>query len=518
MMVTIWFALCLGIVGALSGYLAGIILSRVRAAAAEQSAETIIKNARREAEVITRDAEVESRDVILRSKEELETQNYAKRKDLLAIEGRISQREINIERKFVLLDKKEDSIENRLETIEHKKTDLCQREEELKALDEEKRRLLQQVAGMTQSEARKTLMDEIKSDLRHDSASMIRRAQEESREIAEKQARKIISTAIERFAADQVSEITTCTVSLPNDDMKGRIIGREGRNIRALEAATGVNILIDDTPEVVVVSGFDPLRREIAKATLQTLVSDGRIQPGRIEEVVAKVRAEIDETIREAGENAAYQLKLQALAPEILRTAGRLKFRYSYGQNVLQHSIEMGHLMGMMAAELGLDAAIARRIGLLHDIGKALDHSIEGSHAIIGADLIKRNGETPMVVNAVAAHHNDVEPESIYAVLTKAADAITAARPGARSATTDLYLHRLAKLEEIANGFRGVEKSFAIQAGREIRVIVEPKEINDEDAIQLARNISKQVEENLEYPGQIKVTVVRETRCVEYAR
>jgi ribonuclease Y len=378
--------------------------------------------------------------------------------------------------------------------------------------------MLQQVASMTEEQARRTLKAEVEADLVHDASSMIRRIQEDARANAEKQARDIIATAIERYAADQVSEVTTCTVSLPNEEMKGRIIGREGRNIRSLEAATGINILIDDTPEVAVISGFDPLRREVARVALENLINDGRIHPARIEEVVRKVQTEIDETIRESGEDALYELKLRGLAPDITRTLGRLKYRHSYGQNVLAHSIEMAHVMGMMASELGLDPAIARRIGLLHDIGKALDHTIEGSHAIIGADLIRKHGESATVVNAVAAHHNDVEPESVYAVLTKAADAITAARPGARSETTALYLQRLEKLEAIANSFRGVNKSYAIQAGREIRVLVEPTQISDGDAVQLARNVCKRVENELEYPGQIKVTVVRETRCVEYAR
>ena len=324
--------------------------------------------------------------------------------------------------------------------------------------------------------------------------------------------------AIERYAADQVNEITTCTVHLPNDEMKGRIIGREGRNIRSLEAATGVNILIDDTPEVVVISGFDPLRREVARITLERLINDGRIHPGRIEEVVEKVQEEIDETIRQAGEAAIYELGLQGVAPELVRTIGKLKYRTSYSQNVLQHSIEMGHLMGNMASELGLNPIIARRIGLFHDIGKALTHEVEGSHAIIGADLIKRHGEEQLVVNAVAAHHHEVEQESAYAILATAADAMTAARPGARSETTEIYLKRLEELEEIANTYRGVEKSYAIQAGRELRVLVEPGKIDDNEALIMARNISRQIEDRMTYPGQIKVTVVRETRCVEFAR
>ena len=518
MLVSIWFALLLGVMGALTGYLAGIIISGIRASVAEKSAENIIKAANREAEVIRRDAGVQAKDAVIRAREEFEKTSESKRRDALALEERISIRETNLERKFAMLEKKEESVDGRLNELDRLKSGLLGQTKDLEDLKNERREMLQQVASMSQEQAKTTLMNELEGDLKHDAATLIRRVQEEAKSTAEREARKIITSAIERYAAAQVNEITTCTVPLPNEEMKGRIIGREGRNIRALEAATGVNVLIDDTPEVVVVSGFDPIRREVARITLETLIADGRIQPSRIEEVVAKTQSEIDDAIQAAGEDAVYQLKLHGLGPEILRTVGRLKFRTSYGQNVLQHSIEMGHLMGMMASELDLDPDIARRIGLLHDIGKALDHSIEGGHAIIGADLIRKHGESPVVVNAVAAHHNDVEPESAYAILTKAGDAITAARPGARSATTDLYLKRLAKLEEIATSYRGVEKCYAIQAGREIRVIVLPRQISDDDAAQMARNISQQIEQTLEYPGQIKVTVVRETRCVEYAK
>ena len=466
MLVSIWFALLLGVMGALTGYLAGIIISGIRASAAEKSAENIIKAANREAEVIRRDADVQAKDVVIRAREEFEKTSESKRRDALALEERISIRETNLERKFAMLEKKEESVDGRLNELDRLKSGLLGQTKDLEDLKNERREMLQQVASMSQEQAKTTLMNELEGDLKHDAATLIRRVQEEAKSTAEREARKIITSAIERYAAAQVNEITTCTVPLPNEEMKGRIIGREGRNIRALEAATGVNVLIDDTPEVVVVSGFDPIRREVARITLETLIADGRIQPSRIEEVVAKTQSEIDEAIQAAGEDAVYQLKLHGLGPEILRTVGRLKFRTSYGQNVLQHSIEMGHLMGMMASELDLDPDIARRIGLLHDIGKALDHSIEGGHAIIGADLIRKHGESPVVVNAVAAHHNDVEPESAYAILTKAGDAITAARPGARSATTDLYLKRLAKLEAIATSYRGVEKCYAIQAGR----------------------------------------------------
>lgn len=514
----LWTAILLGVMAVLTGYLVGMIVSGIRASAANLSAKKIIESAKREAAVILKDSAVEAKGVVLRAHQDFEKQSDDKRKDLLALEERIGLRETNLERKMGLLEKKEETIDFRLDEIELIKDKLVEEEKGLEALGEEKRARLQQVACMKQEEARRILMEDLEKEIQYDMAGLIRRVQEDTQEMAEQEARRIITTAIERYSADVVTDMTTCSVPLPNDEMKGRIIGKDGRNIRALEHLTGCNILIDETPEIVVISGFDPLRREIARASLEQLIADGRIHPSRIEEIVTKVKAELDESIRKAGEEAVYSLKLTSLDPEILRTVGRLKFRTSYGQNVLQHSIEMGHLMAMLASEINLDPALASRIGLLHDVGKALDHNIEGGHAIIGADLIRKFGESATVVNAVAAHHNDVEPESAYAILTKAADAITAARPGARSGATEHYIQRLEKLEEISNQFRGVEKSYAIQAGREIRVIVQPEAIGDAETIQLARNISQQIEEHLEYPGQIKVTVVRETRCVEYAR
>jgi ribonuclease Y len=376
---------------------------------------------------------------------------------------------------------------------------------------------IEKVADLSREDARKKLLRNLKDDMKSECNSIIRHITNDAKAQGEKQARKIISLAIERYAAEQVNDITTSSVSLPNDDMKGRIIGREGRNIRSIEAETGCNILIDETPEVVVISCFDPLRREIARISMERLIADGRIHPARIEEITAKVKEEIEIAIREAGEEAVYDLKLQGVPPELVRTLGRLKFRHSFSQNVLKHSIEMGHIMGIMAAELGLDQDLAKRIGLFHDIGKALDHAVEGSHAIIGANLLKKHGEKQVVCNAVAAHHEEVEGQSVYATLASAADAITAARPGARSETTDLYLKRLEKLEKIAMGFRGVTKCYAIHAGRELRVLVEPAKIDDHEALQMARNISKQIQEHVKYPGKIKVAVIRETRCVEYA-
>jgi ribonuclease Y len=342
--------------------------------------------------------------------------------------------------------------------------------------------------------------------------------QEEAKETADREARKIVATAIQRSGTSHAGGMMTSTVAIPGEDMKGRIIGRDGRNIRSLEALTGVNILIDDTPEAVVISGFDPIRREIARQSLEELINDGRIHPARIEEIVAKVRENMDETIRLSGEQACFECGVQGVDPEILRMVGRLAFRTSYTQNVLRHSVEVSHLMGVMAGELGLDVAQAKRIGLFHDIGKAMDHDVEGGHAVIGADLLKRHNEPAVIVNAVAAHHEEVAPESLYALLSSAADAISSSRLGARSETTDIYVKRLEKLEGIASGFEGVNKSYAIHAGREIRVIVEPEKIDDNAAMVLARNISKKIEADLQYPGQIRVTVIRETRCVEYAK
>jgi ribonucrease Y len=511
-----------GLIAALAGlgvgYAVHSVVSRLRTRAAERNAKQLLDDAKRDAEVTRKEAQLQARDELIRVREQFEVESKSRRQELIALEERMTQRETNLDRKVSMLDKKEQSIDQKVAELEAQRAALAAREQELAGVVEQQRTKLQEVGALSRDEARQILMRQIEEELRGETGALIRHIQEQAKADAEKDARKIITMAIERYAGDQVNEMTTTTVTLPNEEMKGRIIGREGRNIRSLEAATGVNILIDDTPEVVVISGFDPLRREIARQSLERLISDGRIQPARIEEIVAKVQQEVSETVRAAGEAAIYELGIQGVSPELVRTVGRLKFRHSYGQNVLRHSIEMAHLMGMMASELGLEPVVARRIGLFHDIGKALDHAVEGSHAIIGADLLKRHGEQPVVYNAVAAHHKEVEGESLYAHLCIAADAITAARPGARSETTEIYLKRLEKLEEIANSFRGVEKSYAIQAGREMRVLVEPTKIDDNEAMQMARNICKQIEQELQYPGQIRVTVVRETRAVEYAK
>ena len=484
----------------------------------ENNIHNMLDHARREADAILREAKLHAKDEALKARDEFEASTRVRRQELRDIEDRLTNREANLDRKIDAFEKRESLINTRLEEIEAVKGDI---EKTKASIVETRQHVLTQLeksAHMDRDTARTEYLKALEEELAADRAALVRRSLQESHESAERDARKIIALAVERYAAEQINEMTTATVSIASEEMKGRIIGKEGRNIRAIEAATGVNILIDDTPGVVIISGFDPLRREIARQSLERLIADGRIHPSRIEEIVHAVQAEIAGIIQKAGEEAVYELGLASVDPAVQTMVGRLKFRHSYGQNVLKHSIEMGHLMGMMASELGLDPLIARRVGLLHDIGKAMDHDVEGSHALIGADYIKKYGETPLVVNAVAAHHNEIEAESIYAILARAGDAMTAARPGARSENTEIYLKRLEKLEQIATSYRGVEKCYAIQAGREVRVIVEPKAIDDNEALLLARNISRQIEREMQYPGQIKVTVVRETRCVEYAK
>jgi len=417
-----------------------------------------------------------------------------------------------------MLDRKERAVDDKLADLEKREVLLGAELEAAKVQNAKATETLQRVAAMTRDDARQALMARVEQEVHGEIGALIRRKQEQARETAEREARKIIGQAIQRYAASHTSDIVTTSVALPGEDMKGRIIGRDGRNIRALEAATGVSILIDDTPEAIVISGFDPIRREVARLAIEQLIVDGRIHPARIEELVENANAQIMETIKTAGEDALFELGIQVVDPELARTLGRLKYRTSYTQNVLRHSVEVANLMGLMAGELGLDTQIARRIGIFHDIGKALDHEIEGGHATIGADLLKRCGESPDVVNAVAAHHEDVEAHTLYATLCSAADAISSSRLGARSETTGLYIKRLEKLEAIANSFEGVEKSYAIQAGREVRVMVEPDKVDDNEAMAMARNMCRKIEAELKYPGQIRVTVIRERRCVDYAK
>lgn len=484
----------------------------------ERQSQQLLKDAQRDADNFMREARLQAKSELLKSREEFESSTKAKREELTALDSRVSQREEHLDRKVAMLEKKERALEQRLGEVERQASEYEKAQAEYKGLIAAEKEKLQRVAGMTQAEARQTLMARIENEVHGEMAGLIRKKQEEARDIAEREAGRIVGMAIQRYASSHASELMTSSVTLPSEEMKGRIIGRDGRNIRAIEAATGVNLLIDDTPEAVVISAFDPVRREIARIALERLILDGRIHPARIEEVVAKTTEEMGERIRQAGEEAIYLVGLQGFDPELLRSLGRLKFRTSYSQNVLMHSVEVAQLMGVMAGELDLDVTLAKRVGLLHDIGKALDHDVEGSHASIGADLLRRQGESPLVVNAVAAHHEEAAAESLYAVLASAADAISAARPGARSETTDLYVKRLEKLESVASGFPGVERVYAIQAGREVRVVVQPEKVSDHEALILARNICRKIETEMQYPGQIRVVVVRETRCVEYAK
>jgi len=507
-----------GIAGIGLGYLIRLMLGRLSVETSEKKADQVLKDAKRDADSIRKDAQIQAKAEVIKAREDFEKTTESRKKELAALEERIVQKEQNLDRKVSMIDKKEKSIDQKISELEQQSADVKKARAEVDKLAAEEREKLQKVAGMSEEEAKKALMARVEKEVHNEMGGLIRKMQEQARETAEREGQKIVALAVQRFSSSHASEITTSTVALPSDDMKGRIIGRDGRNIRALEAATGVNILIDDTPEAVVISGFDPIRREIAKQSLEQLIADGRIHPARIEEVVAKAQENINETIKSAGEEAAYIAGVQGVDPELIRMLGRQKFRTSYSQNVLQHSIEVSHLMGVMAGELDLDVPLAKRIGLFHDIGKSLDHEVEGGHAVIGADLLKRHGEAQVVVNAVAAHHEEVQAESLYAILAAAADAISSSRIGARTETTEIYVKRLEKLEAIANGFEGVEKSYAIQAGREVRVVVVPEKIDDNGAIVMARNISKKIENDLQYPGQIRVTVIRETRAVEYAR
>ncbi len=481
------------------------------------TAARILDEARREAGVIRQEAEIKAKDGILKARAEFEEGIRETRKDLQSLERRLLTREDVLDKRLESLENRETGLANREEVIERKERVAGEKEEESERLVDEAKRRLEIVAGISREEAKKGLMDEMFEEARHDSARSIRLMEEDARAEADRKAKKIIALAIARLAGDFVTERTVSVVSLPNDEMKGRIIGREGRNIRALEAATGIDLIVDDTPESVIVSGHNPIRREIARMSLETLVSDGRIHPGRIEEVVRRSEREIDEVIKEAGQKAVFDVGVHGIHPELVKLLGRLKFRYSYAQNVLLHSIEMAFICGSMAAELGLNEKQARRAALLHDIGKAVDHEVEGSHAIIGGELARKYGESPKIVNAIAAHHEEVRAETILAPLVDAADALSGARPGARREMLETYVRRLEELERISNSFKGVEKSYAVQAGRELRIIVQSTQVSDDEAASMARAVAKKVESEMAYPGQIKVTVIRETRAVEYA-
>ena len=499
------------VAGFFLGFLASRLLINAKTSRAAADADLALSTAKSEAESIKREALLEAKDNIFKLKQDEAAEAKERRKEISALENRLAQREETIDRRVEALDKREHQISSAQGQIKHREAELNQASAEVASR-------LERIAQMTTEEAKTELLANIAEDVKRDSAAIIRDAEIYAKEEADKRARNIVSLAIQRIAADHTSENTVSVVQIPSDDMKGRLIGREGRNIRAFEQITGINLIVDDTPETVVLSGFDPVRREIGRITLDTLISDGRIHPARIEEMFNKASKLVTEEIQLAGEQASFDAGVHNLHPEIIKTLGRLRYRTSYGQNVLNHSLEVSWLAGLMAEELGADVALAKRAGLLHDLGKAIDHDIEGPHAEIGADLARRFGEPQAVLHAIEAHHGDVEPETVEAVLVMAADAISAARPGARRETLETYIKRLEKLEAVASSHKGVEKTFAMQAGREIRVMVEPEEVSDADAIVMARDIAKEIEAELEYPGQIKVLVLRESRAIDYAK
>ena len=512
----------LSVIGALFFFALGYLIRKYHAKKklknAEDKAKKTLEVAKTDADKIKHEAELQAKDLLLKMRTEFENENKERRQELVILEKRLIQKEENLDRKVDVLDRKEKDIDKRDHGISEKEKQITVKDKELEALLREEKEKLQNISGMTRDEAKQLLLKKLEDEVKQEAAIMIKRTEDEAKEKADKEARKIIGLAIQRCAAEHAVETTVSVVSLPSDEMKGRIIGREGRNIRALEIATGIDVIIDDTPEAVILSGFDPIKREIAKLALERLLQDGRIHPGRIEEVVEKIKKEMENSIREEGEKALFDTGLHGMHPELIRLLGRLKYRTSYGQNVLQHSKEVAYLMGVMASELKLDFTLAKRIGLLHDIGKAVSHEVEGTHSKLGSDLARKYGEPENICHAIEAHHQDIEPKTLLAVLAQAADAISASRPGARRETLETYVKRLEKLESIADSFKGVEKAYAIQAGREIRVIVQPDKITDAQASVLARDITKKIEEGLEYPGQIKVTVIRETRAVEYAK
>lgn len=499
------------IIAFIIGYFYRKYIAEGKIQSAELTANKIVEDALKDAETQKKEILFSAKEEVHNLRQEVERENRERRNEIQRLERRVIQKEENLDRKNENIQKKEDSLQIKL-------NDLSNKEATLNDMVEKEIQELERISSLTFEEARQILLNDVEKKIRRESALLIKQIETQAKEDADKKAREILSYAIQRCAADHVAETTVSVVSLPNDEMKGRIIGREGRNIRTLETLTGIDLIIDDTPEAVILSGFDPIRREVARVALEKLIIDGRIHPARIEEMVDKAKKEVDNKIREDGEQACFDTGIHGLHPEVVRLLGRLKYRTSYGQNVLKHSIEVSHLAGIMAEELGVNVKIAKRAGLLHDLGKAVDHEVEGPHVAIGVDLLKKYKESPQVMHAVEAHHGDVEPKSIEAILVQAADAISAARPGARRETLESYIKRLEKLEEIANSFEGIEKTFAIQAGREIRIMVKPDEVDDVEMVHIAKEIATKIQDELDYPGQIKVNVIRETRSIEYAK
>lgn len=515
------YSLLIGIIGLVIGFGAAYWVKEKIASdkisSAEEESVRLVEDAKRKSETLLKEAELEAKDLLFKMKSEFDAETREAWAEVKKKEQRLIQKEENIDRKNEQFERRESDLSRREKTVGEKEESIQENERKFNELIQEQKNQLEKISGLTAEQAKELLIRAMENEARYEGAKLIKRIENEAKEEADKKAKEIIATAIQRYAGDFVAERTVSVVPLPSDEMKGRIIGREGRNIRALEAATGIDLIIDDTPEAVILSGFNPVRREVARLSLMRLISDGRIHPARIEDVVKKVGREIDVTIKEAGEQAAFDLGVHGIHNELIKYIGQLKFRTSYAQNVLQHSVEVGFLCGIMAAELGLNQKLARRMGLLHDIGKAVDHEVEGPHALIGSKLTKKFGESPKIVHAVAAHHEDVPPSSVYALLVQAADGLSGARPGARKELLENYIKRLEELENIANSFQGVVNSYAIQAGREIRVMVESSIVSDEEAILMSKDIVKNIEESLTFPGQIKVMVIRETRAVEYA-
>ncbi|UCD84789.1 MAG: ribonuclease Y [Deltaproteobacteria bacterium] len=517
-----WGILLIVLLGSLAvgggiGFSVRRLIDKSRLGTAEGLAKKIIEDAKKEAETLSKEAALQAKDNLLQAKVEFEKESREKRKEFQKSERRILQREESLDKKVDLLDRKENELSRREKALSQKEKSVLEKQNEYNTLVGEARIKLEKLSAITSAEAKRQLLEMMKNEAKHEAAKMIKQVEEDAKEQAEKNAKKIIGLAIQRYAGDYAVESSVSVVNLPNDEMKGRIIGREGRNIRTIESATGVDLIIDDTPGAVILSGHNPIRREVARIVLERLIADGRIHPGRIEEVVNKANQEVESSIKEAGDQAAFDIGVHGIHPEIVKLIGRLKYRTSYSQNVYQHSLEVSFICGIMAAELGLNIKQSKRAGLLHDIGKAVDYEVEGSHAVIGRDLAKKYGEPQEVVEAIGGHHDD-NPPALLAVLVQAADALSGARPGARREMLETYVKRLEDLERIANTFGGVEKSYAIQAGRELRVIVKSDKVADEDAVVLSKEIAKKVESELSYPGQVKVTVIRETRAIEYAK